>query len=162
MKKVTTADRKVIVFQLEDEEYAVSVHQVGSIERIQPITRVPRTADFVKGVINLRGAVTPVIDLRLRFGLQETDVNELTRIIVVYFDDMETGLIADAANDVIDIPEEAIEPPPEVVGAVDIDYIEGVAKLEDRSLILLDLENVLTRAELNELKAVEGKNDEVN
>lgn len=156
MKQETVADRKVIVFQLKDEEYAVSVQQVGSIERIQPITRVPSTADFVKGVINLRGVVIPIIDLRLRFGIEASEFSDSTRIIIVYFDDMETGLIVDAANDVIDIPEKAIEPPPEVIGTVDADYIEGVAKLDDRLLILLDLQKVLTRDEVDELKTVEG------
>ena len=99
-----TQNRKVIVFQLNEEEYAVSVTQVGSIERIQPITRVPQTADFVKGVINLRGVVTPVIDLRVRFDMEQKEFDELSRIIIVHMDDMEVGLIVDAANDVIDIP----------------------------------------------------------
>lgn len=156
MGNETMSEQKVIVFQLDDEEYAVSVEQVGSIERLQPITRVPQTADFVKGVINLRGVVTPVIDLRVRFGIGAADETEATRIIIVYLDDMEVGLIVDAANDVIDIPENIVEPAPEVVGTVDVDFIEGVAKLEDRLLILLDLQKVLTRAEIDELKVVEG------
>lgn len=149
-------DKKVIVFQLKDEEYAVSVDQVGGIERMQTITRVPQTADFVKGVINLRGVVTPVIDLRVRFGIEETEFTDATRIIIVYFDDMEVGLIVDAANDVIDIPQQSIEPSPEVVGSVDVDYIEGVAKLDDRLLILLHLQKVLSNDEISELKSVEG------
>ncbi|HLR74715.1 MAG TPA: chemotaxis protein CheW [Virgibacillus sp.] len=149
-------DKKVIVFQLKDEEYAVSVDQVGGIERMQTITRVPQTADFVKGVINLRGVVTPVIDLRVRFGIEETEFTDATRIIIVYFDDMEVGLIVDAANDVIDIPQQSIEPSPEVVGSVDVDYIEGVAKLDDRLLILLHLQKVLSNDEISELKTVEG------
>ncbi|WP_099158118.1 chemotaxis protein CheW [Virgibacillus ndiopensis] len=156
MANETVIDKKVIVFQLKDEEYAVSVQQVGSIERIMPITRVPQTANFVKGVINLRGVVTPIIDLRVRFGMEDTDFSESTRIIIVYMDDMEVGLIVDAANDVIDIPESAIEPAPEVVGTVDVDYIEGVAKLDNRLLILLDLQRVLSKEEINELKTVEG------
>ncbi|WP_206207763.1 chemotaxis protein CheW [Virgibacillus profundi] len=156
MENEIIVDRKVIVFQLKEEEYAVSVQQVGSIERIQPITRVPQTADFVKGVINLRGVVTPIIDLRVRFGLEETQFNESTRIIIIYLDEMEVGLIVDSANDVIDIPEKSIEPAPEVIGTVDVDYIEGVAKLEDRLLILLNLQKVLTHEEINELKTAEG------
>lgn len=156
MDNETVVDRKVIIFQLNDEEYAVSVQQVGSIERIEPITRVPQTADFVKGVINLRGIVTPIIDLRIRFGLQETEFTESSRIIIVYLDDMEVGLIVDAANDVIDIPENAIEPAPEVIGSVDVDYIDGVAKLDNRLLILLNLQKVLTKEEITELKSVEG------
>ncbi|MFD1037965.1 chemotaxis protein CheW [Virgibacillus byunsanensis] len=156
MENEPMINKKVIVFQLKNEEYAVSVKQVGSIERIQHITRVPQTADFVKGVINLRGVVTPIIDLRIRFGLEETELGDSSRIIIVYLDDMEVGLIVDAANDVIDIPENTIEPAPEVVGTVDVDYIEGVAKLEDRLLILLNLQKVLTKDEMNDLKAVEG------
>ncbi|WP_163971241.1 chemotaxis protein CheW [Oceanobacillus halotolerans] len=156
MENEMTNDKKVIVFQLKDEEYAVSVQQVGSIERMQPITRVPQTADFVKGVINLRGVVTPIIDLRARFGIEASEMSESTRIIIVYLDDMEVGLIVDAANDVIDIPEDAIEPAPEVVGTVDADYIDGVAKLDNRLLILLNLPKVLSKEEINELKTVEG------
>ncbi|WHX27182.1 chemotaxis protein CheW [Virgibacillus halodenitrificans] len=146
--------RKMIVFQLDNEEYAVSVQQVGLIERITPITRVPQTVDFVKGVINLRGVVTPIIDLRIRFGLSEAEFTDHSRIIIVNMEDKEVGLIVDAANDVVDIPEETIEPAPEVIGTVDIDYIEGVAKLEERLIILLDLEKVLSAEEVNSLQPV--------
>ncbi|QTM99433.1 chemotaxis protein CheW [Sediminibacillus dalangtanensis] len=149
-------DIKAIIFQLNDEEFAISVQQVSGIERMQHITRVPQTASFVKGVINLRGVVTPIIDLRKRFGLDAAEFTDSTRMIIVYMDEMEVGLIVDAAYDVIDIPEEAVEPAPEVVGAVDVDYIEGVAKLEDRLLILLNLNNVLTDEEVRALKTVEG------
>lgn len=154
MESSSVLERKVIVFQLKEEEFAISVQQVGGIERMLPITRVPQTANFVKGVINLRGVVTPVIDLRKRFGIEEVPYGESTRIILVHLDDLEVGLIVDAANDVIDIPEEGIEPAPEVVGAVDIDYIEGVAKLQDRLLILLNLNRVLSENEVDDLKSV--------
>ncbi|CDO02213.1 coupling protein CheW [Oceanobacillus picturae] len=156
METGTSLNRKVIIFQLQNEEYAVSVQQVGAIERVLPITRVPQTADFVKGVINLRGVVTPVIDLRVRFNLEATEYNESTRIIIINLEDMEVGLIVDAANDVMDISEDAIEPPPEVIGTVDVDYIEGVVKMEDRLFILLDLEKVLTVDQVKELHGVEG------
>lgn len=118
MSNETVTEKKVIVFQLKDEEFAVSVQQIGSIERIQTITRVPNTAHFVKGVINLRGVVTPIIDLRSRLGIEEAEYTESTRIIIVNLEDMEVGLIVDAANDVIDISTETIEPAPEVIGAV--------------------------------------------
>ncbi|KGP92878.1 chemotaxis protein CheW [Pontibacillus chungwhensis BH030062] len=151
-----TQDLKVIVFQLNNEEYGVPVSRVGSIERVQPITRVPRTASFVKGVMNLRGVVTPIIDLRERFNIGESTYDDRTRIIIVHLEDMEVGLVVDAANDVIDIPGGTIEPPPEVVGTLDADYISGVAKLERRLLILLDLEEVLSDQELKQLQSVEG------
>jgi len=156
MENEVMIDKNVIVFQLNKEEYAVSIDQVSGIERMQTITRVPQTADFVKGVINLRGVVTPIIDLRVRFGLEEKDYTDSTRIIIVYLDDMEVGLIVDEANDVIDIPQNSIEPPLEMVGSVDVDYIEGVAKLEERLLILIHLQKVLTHEEVFELKQVEG------
>ena len=156
MVDTTAADKKVIVFRLKDEEYALSVEQVGGIERLESITRVPQTADFVKGVINLRGVVTPIIDLRSRFGIDEVEATSATRIIIVYFGGIEVGLIVDAAKDVIDIPVEAIEPTPEVIGAVDLDYIEGVAKLGKRLLILLDLEKVLKIEEIDMLVDMKG------
>jgi len=147
---------KAVVFQLKDEEYGVDVQQVLSIERMQPITRVPKTPPFVKGVINLRGIVTPIIDLRERFSIETSDYSDSTRIVIVSYDGMDVGLIVDSANDVIDIPEDAIEPPPEVVGQVDVDYLHGVAKLEDRLLILLNLNKVLTVEELKEIENIEG------
>lgn len=156
MENNITTERKVIVFQLKDEEFAVTVQQVGAIERMLPITRVPQTASFVKGVINLRGVVTPVIDLRDRFDIEEVDYSDQTRIIIIHLDDMEVGLIVDQANDVIDIPENIIEPAPEVVGTIDVDYIEGIAKLEDRLLLLLDLKQVLSIDEVNEIRQMKG------
>lgn len=156
MKQEQVSKRKVIVFYLNDEEYAVPVEQVGIIERMQSITRVPQVEDFVLGVINLRGIVTPVIDLKARFGLEKTEITNATRIIIVYVDEIEVGLIVDEAKDVIDIPENEIEPPPEVVGAVNVDYIDGVAKVEDRLLIILNLEKVLSNDEVDGLKRMEG------
>ncbi|KMY53635.1 MULTISPECIES: chemotaxis protein CheW [Bacillaceae] len=133
---------KVIAFQLMDKEYAFPVHQVQGIEKLIHITRVPGTVPFIKGVINLRGVVTPIIDLRKRFGLPEKEYDEQTRIIIASSDDIEVGLVVDSANDVLDIPKSIIEPQPDIVGAVEAEYITGVAKLEKRLLILLNLERV--------------------
>jgi purine-binding chemotaxis protein CheW len=146
---------KVIVFRLADEEYGVEVHQVRSIERMQNITRVPRTPAFVKGVINLRGVVTPIIDLKTRFNLGEESYNDSTRIIIVAVDDMEVGLIVDAANDVIDIPVNSIEQPPAVVGGIKAAYLRGVAKLGDRLLIMLNLDKVLSLEEIQAMATME-------
>ncbi|WP_425453619.1 chemotaxis protein CheW [Oceanobacillus chungangensis] len=149
MEKDITNDGKVIVFQLKDEEYALPVDQVGAIEKMHTITRVPQTSGFVKGVINLRGVVTPIIDLRLRFGMEEIAVSESTRIIIVTLPEMEVGLIVDAANDIIDVPEEMIEQPPAAIGSIDIDYIDGVTKYNNRLIVLLNLQKVL-KMEANE------------
>ncbi|MED4582076.1 chemotaxis protein CheW [Brevibacillus choshinensis] len=154
--KEIVGEVKVIVFRLKDEEYGVEVNQVKSIEKLEHITRVPRTPKFVKGVINLRGVVTPIIDLRNRFELEESVYSESTRIIIVAVGELEVGLIVDAANDVIDITVDAIEPPPEVVGGVEAAYLRGVAKLDKRLLILLNLDKVLSTEEIKQLDAIEG------
>lgn len=143
MAELTKLEQKVIVFQLGDEEYGIPVGQVRSIEKVLHMTRVPSTPPFVKGVINLRGVVTPIIDLRIRFGLEKMDYHDGTRIIIVADNQLEVGFVVDAANDVIDIPVDAIEPPPDVVGVIETDYISGVAKLDKRLLILLNLDKVL-------------------
>ncbi len=145
-------EKKVIIFKLKDEEYGVDVTQVKSIERMEHITRVPNTPPFVKGVINLRGIVIPIIDLRKRFEFDIKDYNEQTRIIIVNVDEMEVGLIVDAANDVIDIPLSSIEPPPKVVGGVESEYLSGVAKVSDRLIVLLNLNKVLDPSEVKELE----------
>lgn len=156
MANEVSLDKKVIIFQLKDEEYAVPVQSVGSIEKIESITRVPQADPFVKGVVNMRGVVTPIIDLRIRFNMEPAAYTESTRIIIVYLNNMEIGLIVDAANDVVDIPEDTIEPTPEVIGSINVDYIDGVAKLDNRLLILLDLEKVLLTVDPKDLKSVEG------
>ncbi|BAK17396.1 chemotaxis signal transduction protein [Solibacillus silvestris StLB046] len=134
---------KVIVFQLADKEYAIPVSHVKGIEKLMHITRVPKTERYVKGVINLRGVVTPVIDLRERFELPVSGNEETTRIIIITLETMEVGFIVDSANDVLDIDASSIEKQPEVVGSLEEDFIAGVAKLENRLLILLHLDKVL-------------------
>lgn len=148
---------KVIVFTLGHEEYGIEVDKVQTIERMSPITRVPKTPAFVKGVINLRGVVVPIIDLRGRFGLPESDYTENTRIINVAVKDLEVGFIVDSANDVIDIDSDTIENPPEVVGGIKAKYLRGVAKVSDqRLLIMLNLDEVLNKSEIIQLESVEG------
>lgn len=151
-QKNNNEEIKVIIFKLKDEEYGVDVKQVKSIERMEKITRVPNTPDYVMGVINLRGIVIPIIDLRNRFGFSNEDYNEQTRIIIVRVEDIEVGLIVDAANDVLDIPTNLIESAPKVVGGVESIYIYGVAKISERLLILLNLDKVLNPDEVNELE----------
>jgi purine-binding chemotaxis protein CheW len=147
---------KVIVFGLADEEYGIEVEKVRTIERMIPITRVPKTPAFIKGVINLRGVVLPVIDLRGRFGLSETEPTENSRIVIVAVNDLEVGFIVDAANDVIDIDSDSIDNPPEVVGGIQAKYLRGVAKLgENRLLIMLNLAEVLKRSEIIQLEQLE-------
>ena len=143
MVNATQTDYKVIVFQLKEEEYAIEVDYVQSIERMQPVTRIPRTFSFIKGVMNLRGVITPIMDLRKRFGIEPKEYDDATRILVLAKDNIEIGLIVDGANDVIDIPADKIEPTPEVVGGAEAEYLRGVVKLENRLFTILDLDKVI-------------------
>ncbi len=139
----STESKKFVVFQLADNEYVVPVSQVQGIEKMMDITRVPNTPSHVMGVVNLRGVVTPIIDLKILLGLEKSKITEATRIIIISSEEMNVGLIVDAANDVLDIPDEAIEPQPEVVGGVEQVFIAGVTKIEKRLLIHLHLPFIL-------------------
>lgn len=144
---------KIVVFALGEEEYGVEVEKVRTIERMMPMTRVPKTPDFVKGVVNLRGIVVPVIDLRERFSLETAEYTDNTRIIIVNQDTIEVGLIVDSANDFVDVEEDHIEEPPEIVGGIRAKYLRGIAKLgEDRLLVILNLQEVLNRDEIIQLE----------
>lgn len=136
-------ERQLVVFDLADEAYGVNIETVREIIRLQPVTVVPDTPDFVEGVINLRGAVNPVVDLRKRFNLPVSEETEDTRIVVVDIAGENIGVIVDGVTEVLRINEDAIEPTSAVITTEDSYYIEGIAKLGDRLLILLDLEKVL-------------------
>ena len=110
---------------------------------MQNYTRVPHVPPYVKGVINLRGVITPIIDLRTRFQMETKPYDQNTRIIIVSVDDKEVGLIVDGANDVVNNQEKEIEPQPDVIGSEKQNFISGVLKFGDRLFILLKLENVL-------------------
>ena len=135
--------QKVIVFELVNKEYAIPVEYVMSIEKVSAITRVPGVEPFVMGVINLKGMITPIIDLRMRFGLEQKEDDESSRIIIISFNEFEVGLIVDSARDVIEFPADLIEPQPKVIGMQKIDFINGVVKVDKRLLILLKLELIL-------------------
>lgn len=145
---------KVIVFQLKNQQYGVDIQQIRSIERLQNITTIPNTSDFIKGVINLRGEVIAIIDLRERLNIDQVDITDNTRVLIVSVDQVQIGLIVDAATDVLDIDPTSIDPSPEIVGDIDVTFVKGVAKLEDKLLILLDLARVLNFNELEEVKEV--------
>lgn len=146
---------KYLTFQLDNEEYGVEILKVREINGLLDITKVPQTPDFVEGVINLRGKVIPVIDLRAKFGLSRAQYNEQTCIIVVDVG-MLMGIIVDTVSEVNDIPEGAIEPPPSLGKSVDTSFILGMGKVKDEVKILLDIDKVLTTDELVELQNLDN------
>ena len=145
---------QLVAFQLGEETYGVDISQVEEIIRLQPITKVPGAPDFVEGVINLRGRVIPVIDLRKRFHLPPREETKNTRIVVVEVPPNTVGMIVDAVDEVLRISEEKIEAPSLIISSIDTEYIKGVGKLENKLLILLDLSKVLTREEKGALQTM--------
>ncbi len=138
---------KYLTFKLADEEYGVEILKVREINGIMDITAVPQMPVYMKGVINLRGKVIPVIDLRLKFGLEEIKHTEQTCIIVVDVG-KEMGIIVDTVSEVLDVASENVEPPPAMGGSVDTSFILGMGKVGDAVKILLDIDMVLTQVEL--------------
>ncbi|MCM3566989.1 chemotaxis protein CheW [Neobacillus mesonae] len=132
---------KIVAFRLGDEEYGLDIQFVQSIERIQPITRVPNAPEFVEGVINLRGNVTPVLDLRKRLNLEKEGHTEHTRVIITKFEEIELGLIVDKISDVIDLDKESIEAVSS--SRIQSDNFEGIAKTEGRLIVLLKLSELI-------------------
>lgn len=138
---------QLVSFVIDNEEFGVDVLKVQEINRVLELTRVPNCPDFVEGIINLRGRIVPVVDLRRRFNLPSIEKDNHTRIIVVELTDRTVGFLVDRVHEVIRIERAIIESPPDLVTNVQTRYITGVAKLDDRLLILLDLDSVLTTAE---------------
>jgi purine-binding chemotaxis protein CheW len=135
---------QLVSFKIGEEEFGVDILKVQEINRMIAVTRVPNAPNYVEGVINLRGKVIPVVDLRTRLGLARKEHDKNTRIIVVELSGKVIGFVVDAVSEVLRIPKSVTEPPPDVVNGMNADYITAVGKLEDRLLTLLDLDKILT------------------
>ncbi|MCP4693175.1 MAG: purine-binding chemotaxis protein CheW [Desulfobacterales bacterium] len=152
-KALSDLEGKYLTFSLAGEEYGIGILKIKEIIGLLPITPVPRTAMFVKGVINLRGKVIPVVDLRLRFGMELKDYNDRTCIIVVEIEGVAgtilMGIVVDSVSEVLNIKGSDIEPPPTFGAAMNTDYIQGMAKSEGDVKILLDIDRVLNADEIS-------------
>lgn len=134
---------ELVVFKLGQEEYAVDIHYVQEIVKLLDITRVPKAPNFVEGVVNLRGSIIPVMNLRKRFGLPPAENNDNNKIMMLKVNEIVVGIIVDGVSEVLHLPFSAIEPPPKVIGNANEDYLEGVGKLDDRLFMLLDLNKII-------------------
>ncbi|HHV08540.1 MAG TPA: chemotaxis protein CheW [Firmicutes bacterium] len=150
-------ERQLVVFSLGQEEYGVDILQVQEIKRLTEITRVPNAPDFVEGVINLRGNVIPVIDLHKRFSLKAAEVTDESRIVIVNVQDITVGITVDAVSEVITLEADAFAPPPPLVAGIEASFIEAIGKLEDRLLILLNMDRILGLDEVAATKEVTQK-----
>ena len=134
---------QLVSFRLAREEYGIEITKVQEIILLGEITRIPQTPDFIKGLINLRSTVIPVVDLRLRFGLPAAEPTDETRIMVVNVAGKTLGMIVDAVSEVLRISQEQIVPPPPTVAGLGREYLTGLVKLDNRLLILLDVDAIL-------------------
>jgi purine-binding chemotaxis protein CheW len=147
---------KYLTFGLGQEEYGLDILQVREIVGLMDITAVPKAPSFVRGIVNLRGKIVPVMDLRERFGLPATETDEATCIIVVQLGRLEVGLIVDRVLEVLDIPAGEIAEAPSFGKGVDNRFVEGIGKASGRVVILLDAEKVLTADEAGSVSDMQG------
>ncbi len=142
---------RYLTFSVGDETYGMEIQYVTEIVGIQKITQVPDMPDFVRGVINLRGQVIPVIDIRSRFHMEARAYDDRTCVVVVTFDEKEIGIIVDMVNEVLDIPSENISPPPSIGVGGQSRYINGMGRTNEEVKILLDVKKLLSDDELNQI-----------
>ncbi|KMQ50537.1 Positive regulator of CheA protein activity (CheW) [Chitinispirillum alkaliphilum] len=150
---MTSISGKYLTFSLADEGYGIEILKVQEIIGIMNVTNVPRTPDFIRGVINLRGKVIPVVDLRVKFGLEKKDDTEKSCIIVVQVEESEDrtvvmGVIVDEVCEVLDIGADQIEPSPSFGASVNTDFIMGMGKTAQKVVMLLDVDKVLSKNEI--------------
>ena len=148
-----TQKDKYLTFRIASEDYGIAIANVTEIIGIQSITEIPEMADYIKGVINLRGKVIPVMDVRLRFKLPPREYDERTCIVVVEIDGTSVGLVVDTVNEVADIPEEQVEPAPKSKRKGG-SYIQGIGKIGQEVKILLDINRILYEDELETISEV--------
>lgn len=146
---------KFLTFYLDEEEYGLEILKVQEIIGLMPITRVPRTPGYVKGVVNLRGKVIPVVDLRLKFGMEAAETTELSCIIVVQTRDVLFGVLVDRVSEVVDLAAAHVEDAPDFGVDVDTDYIMGMGNTGERVTILLDIDRVMADEELEALRSTD-------
>ncbi len=151
---------QLVTFTLGSEEYAVDILKVQEINRMTEVAKVPNAPSYVEGVINLRGRVIPVVSLRGRFGMPDKDSDEQSRIMIMDIQGITIGLVVDAVSEVLRIPTNTVDPTPNMATAMSTEFITGIAKLEDRLIILLDLDKLIEKQEstamLEATKAIEN------
>ncbi|WP_251978215.1 chemotaxis protein CheW [Salinicola avicenniae] len=142
------ASSEYLVFSLGEEEYAVDILKVQEIRGYENVTRIANVPDFIKGVTNLRGVIVPIIDLRLKFDLENVEYGGQTVVIVVNVADRIVGIVVDGVSDVMSLTPDQIKPAPEFGVTLSSDYLNGIGSLEDRMLVLVDIEKLLTHEEM--------------
>ncbi len=141
-------DQQYLTFNLADEYYGVDILKVQEIKGYTSVTRIPNTPDFIKGVLNLRGTIVPIVDLRFKFGMGATEPTSFTVVVVVNVRNRVMGFLVDAVSDVLDLNAKNIQPPPDMGTSVDIAFVAGIGNANDRLVTLLDIDRVLSDEEV--------------
>lgn len=140
--------REYLTFCLGQEEYGIDILKVQEIRSYEPPTRIANAPPFIKGVVNLRGVIVPIVDMRLKFACEKAEYNEFTVVIVLSLRNRVVGIVVDSVSDVLELPHEAIKAAPEMSSVVDSSYITGLGHVNERLLILLDIEGMMLAPEL--------------
>ncbi|MBI4312998.1 MAG: chemotaxis protein CheW [Chloroflexi bacterium] len=148
-QKETTREHQLAVFTLEGESFGITVSAIREIIRMQAITRVPGAPDYVEGVINLRGKIIPMVDLRKRFGFAPAERTNTTRIVVVKSQGQEVGVIVDAVTEVLGIADDAVEEVSSAIASESTHCIMGIGKLKDRLIVMLDIDKLLSHGSVS-------------
>lgn len=143
MSEKDMSEKKYVVFKLQNEFYGIDIDNVQGIEKVQDFTIVPNSKDYIKGVINLRGEVVPIIELRKRFGLVEKEIDENSRIIVVFLKDLQVGMLVDSSSEVIEFTPEEVDTAPTSIESNYEDFVKAIGKKDERLIILLSTEKIL-------------------
>jgi purine-binding chemotaxis protein CheW len=144
----SSEDQQYLTFNLADEYYGVDILKVQEIKGYTTVTRIPNTPEYLKGVLNLRGTIVPIMDLRMKFGMGVTEPTSFTVVVVVNVRNRIMGFMVDAVSDVLDLNAKNIQPPPELGNAVDINFVAGISNANERLVTLLDIDRVLTEEEV--------------
>ena len=143
-----TGGEEYLAFTLGREEYGIDILKVQEIRGYETVTRIANAPDFIKGVINLRGIIVPIVDLRIKFQLDRVEYNQYTVVIILNLKDRVVGIVVDGVSDVLTLQSQQIKPAPEFSGALDTEYIRGLGSIDERMLILVDIERLLLSADM--------------
>lgn len=138
-----TACREYLTYRLGGEEYGVDILKVQEIRSVDRVTRLPEAPEYIRGVVNLRGTIVPVVDMRIKFRLGTADYNEQTVMIVLNMEERTVGMVVDGVSDVLTLNADQIRPPPELSGALHTDFVTGIGAVDERMLILVDIDRLM-------------------
>jgi purine-binding chemotaxis protein CheW len=143
-----TAGREILAFRLGDEEYGIDIQKVQELRGYDAVTRIANAPDFIKGVVNLRGSIVPIIDMRIKLNLGEPTYDQFTVVVILNVSSRVIGMVVDSVSDVITLDPNQIKPAPEMGAVLDTDYLTGMGAIDDRMLILIDIDKLMASSEI--------------